>query len=72
MSAKRADTRMAHLLHMRDGMKKPTPKKLTMRAQTLRVLGPDTYGQVAAGFIMKDTIIIRTGGIAPAPIDGNG
>lgn len=63
---------MARSLHIRDAMKKPTPKKLTMRAQTVRLLGPEDYGQVAGGFIMKDTIIIRTGGLAPAPIDGNG
>jgi hypothetical protein len=51
-------------------MKKSTPHKLTLQGQTIRLLTPDVLGRVAGGahdpvangFIMKDTIIIRTGG----------
>lgn len=47
-------------------MKKSTPK-LALRPQTLRVLTADDRGRVAGGFIMQDTIIIRTGGIIQGP-----
>jgi hypothetical protein len=65
---------MALPLQIRAIMKKSTRSKLALRSQTLRVLGHDALSQVAggqigpaqvpapAGFIMKDTIIIRTGG----------
>lgn len=50
------------------GMKKST-HKLSLRAQTIRLLSSNALGRVAGGnpqpapdgFIMKDTIIIRTG-----------
>jgi hypothetical protein len=41
-------------------MKKTTRPKLSLRTQTVRQLSTDALGQVAGGFIMKDTIIIRT------------
>ena len=49
-------------------MKKTTSHKLSLRAQTVRLLSDDALGRVAGGnpapaelgFIMKDTIIIRT------------
>jgi hypothetical protein len=51
-------------------MKRVTPHKLALRPQILRVLADDQLDRVAGGgveriangFIMKDTIIIRTGG----------
>lgn len=51
-------------------MKKTTTTKLVVRSQTVRSLGQEALGRVAGGgvepvvngFIMKDTIIIRTGG----------
>ena len=43
-------------------MKKTTSPKLSLRTQTIRQLSTDALGQVAGGFIMKDTIIIRTSG----------
>ena len=69
---------MAPRLHRPATMKKSTTHKLVLRSQTLRLLTNDALGQVAGGslappangFIMKDTIIIRTSGIAPAPTDG--
>lgn len=48
-------------------MHKPTPDKLALRPQTLRLLTDEALGRVAGGFLMKDTIIIRTGAVAPAP-----
>jgi hypothetical protein len=59
-------------------MKKSTARKLALRTQTIRLLTDASLGHVAGGglepvvtgFIMKDTIIIRTGGIAPAPTEG--
>jgi hypothetical protein len=48
-------------------MHKSTPRKLALRPQTIRLLTDEALGRVAGGFIMKDTIIIRTGGLAPAP-----
>jgi len=49
-------------------MKKQTPRKLVLQTQTIRVLSANALPQVGggslhpvAGFIMKDTIIIRTG-----------
>ena len=50
-------------------MKKSTTNKLALRTQTLRLLTSDALGRVAGGFIMKDTIIIRTGGNVAAPTD---
>ena len=41
--------------------------QLALRPQTIRLLTDDALGRIAGGFIMKDTIIIRTGGVAPAP-----
>jgi hypothetical protein len=51
-------------------MKKVTPHKLALRPQTVRLLADDNLDRIAGGgaprvvdgFIMKDTIIIRTGG----------
>ena len=59
-------------------MKKSTTSKLTLRAQTLRLLTSEEHHQVGGGngepavpgFIMKDTIIIRTSGFAPVPTEG--
>lgn len=42
-------------------MKKKTDRKLILRTQTLRTLTEETLRGVVGGFIMKDTIIIRTG-----------
>jgi hypothetical protein len=51
-------------------MKKTTHPKLSLRTQTVRQLSTEALGQVAGGFIMKDTIIIRTsGGIIAPPAD---
>jgi len=55
-------------------MKKSTTKKLTLRAQTTRLLTNEALDGIAGGnleapangFIMKDSIIVRTGGVAPA------
>jgi hypothetical protein len=51
-------------------MKRSTPHKLALHAQTIRLLAHETLDRVAGGnhepvqngFIMRDTIIIRTGG----------
>ncbi len=51
-------------------MKRSTTHKLALRPQTLRLLASDQLDRVAGrgaervanGIIMKDTIIIRTGG----------
>jgi hypothetical protein len=48
-------------------MHKSTPSKLALRPQTLRLLTEEALGCVAGGFIMKDTVIVRTGAVAPAP-----
>jgi len=48
-------------------MHKPTPKKLALRPSTIRSLTEEALGRVAGGFIMKDTIIIRTSGVAAEP-----
>ena len=48
-------------------MHKSTPRKLALRPQTIRLLTDDALSHVAGGFIMKDTIIVRTSGLAPAP-----
>jgi len=53
-------------------MKKSTPKKLTLRAQTTRLLTNEALDRVvggnlepsANGFIMKDSVIVRTSGFA--------
>ena len=60
---------MALQLQLRNAMKKPTTPKLALRTQTLRLLAPETLDRVAGGFIMKDTIIIRTSGIVPGPTE---
>ena len=65
----------ARLRRLRDGapvaipsaMHKPTPKKLALRPSTIRSLTEEALGRVAGGFIMKDTIIIRTSGVAAEP-----
>ena len=41
-------------------MKKSSTKNLTLHTQTIRVLTNEALDRVAGGFIMKDTIIIRT------------
>jgi hypothetical protein len=51
-------------------MKKSTTHKLALRTQTLRTLGDADLASVAGGFIMKDTIIIRTGGIVAVATEG--
>lgn len=51
-------------------MKKSTIGKLALRTQTIRLLSEQALDRVAGGFIMKDTIIIRTGGIVAAPTEG--
>ena len=53
-------------------MKKSTSNKLTLRTQVIRQLTPDVLDRVAGGFIMKDTVIIRTSTrVAPVePIGG--
>jgi hypothetical protein len=51
-------------------MKRSTPQKLALRPQILRLLASDQLDPIAGGgaervgdrFIMKDTIIVRTGG----------
>lgn len=43
------------------------PRKLELRPQTIRLLTDEALSRVAGGFIMKDTIIIRTGGVVPEP-----
>jgi hypothetical protein len=48
-------------------MHKSPPRKLALRPLTIRTLTDEALGRVAGGFIMKDTIIIRTGAVAPAP-----
>ena len=61
---------MVSSLQLRPSMKKTTTPKLTLQSQTVRLLTPDALGRIvggerepiANGFIMKDTIIIRTGG----------
>jgi hypothetical protein len=50
-------------------MKKLSTPKLALRTQTLRVLAPEALDRVGGGFIMKDTIIIRTSGIVPGPTE---
>jgi hypothetical protein len=60
------------VIAQRIAMKKSTPSKLALRVQTIRLLTPETLDGVVGGvagpapivpgFIMKDTIIIRTGG----------
>jgi ribosomal protein L32 len=59
---------MASRLQIRIGMKKST-HKLSLRAQTIRLLNNNTLGLVAggnaqpaeAGFIMRDSVIVQTG-----------
>ena len=51
-------------------MKKSTTRKLPLRVQTVRLLAHETLDLVVGGnlepaphgFIMRDTVIIRTGG----------
>jgi len=58
-------------------MKRST-NKLALRAQTLRLLTSNALGAVAGGgnepaptgFIMKDTIIIRTSGVVGIQTEG--
>lgn len=50
-------------------MKKLTTHKLALRTQTVRLLAPEALDRVAGGFIMQDTIIIRTSGIVPGPTE---
>jgi len=40
-----------------------SPRKIRLKRETLRVLTVGEMTQIAGGFIMKDTIIIRTSGI---------
>jgi hypothetical protein len=57
-------------LALEAAMTKTTRQKLSLRTQTIRVLTSDDLGRVVGGvaqpapqgFIMKDTIIIRTSG----------
>jgi hypothetical protein len=57
--------RAAHRLHEWSGMKKST-SKLTLKTQTLRLLSDDAIRHVVGGtadpqgFIMKDSIIVKT------------
>jgi hypothetical protein len=51
---------MARRMHQWLAMKKSTNSKLTLRTQVIRQLTNDVLDRVAGGFIMKDTIIIRT------------
>jgi hypothetical protein len=51
-------------------MKKSTSRKLVLRSQAIRQLTTEALDRVAGGFIMKDTIIIRTGGIVAPPTQG--
>jgi hypothetical protein len=60
---------LAPRLHKHVAMKRSTTHKLALRPQTLRLLANDELDRVAGGaervvngIIMKDTIIIRTGG----------
>lgn len=39
-----------------------TPKKLALTIHTIRVLAPTDLARAVGGFIMRDTIIIRTSG----------
>jgi len=51
-------------------MKKSTASKLALRTQTIRQLSNEALDRVAGGFIMKDTIVIRTSGVvAPEPVE---
>ena len=51
-------------------MKKSTPHKLALRVQTVRLLGHEALDRIVGGnpqpavqgILMRDTIIIRTGG----------
>ena len=66
----RQDIALARRLHKRVAMKRSTRHKLALRPQTLRLLANDELDRVAGGaaervvngILMKDTIIIRTGG----------
>lgn len=61
---------MALGLQQAIAMKKSTSRKLALGAQTIRLLTSEKLDRIAGGnlqpiangFIMKDTIIIRTGG----------
>jgi hypothetical protein len=50
-------------------MKKSNTSKLTLRTQVIRQLTSDVLARVDGGFIMKDTIIIRTGTRVAAPTE---
>ena len=51
-------------------MKKSNASKLALRTQVIRQLTNDVLARVEGGFIMKDTIIIRTSGVVAAPTEG--
>jgi hypothetical protein len=53
---------MAPYMHYPVGMLKTTRPKLSLRTQTVRQLSTEALGQVGGGFIMKDTIIVKTSG----------
>lgn len=51
-------------------MRPPNPKdapKLRLRRETLRVLSSDDLTQVAGGFIMRDSVIVRTSRVVAPP-----
>ena len=50
-------------------MKKSNTSKLTLRTQVIRQLTSDVLARVEGGFIMKDTIIIRTSTRVVAPTE---
>jgi hypothetical protein len=61
---------MARPVQYRLAMKKSTSNKLTLRTQVIRQLTNDVLDRVAGGFIMKDTIIVKTSTrIAPVEDD---
>jgi len=69
MCVNHQDISLAPRLHKYVAMKRSTPQKLALRPQTVRLLASEELDRVAGGaerivngFIMKDTIIIRTGG----------
>jgi hypothetical protein len=46
---------------------KQAPRQLRLKRETLRVLSADDLAAVAGGFIMKDSVIVRTSGRVALP-----
>lgn len=70
MRAKLGENAMALRLQRHLIMKKTT-RKLALRTETIRSLTHEALTDVVGGFLMKDTIIIRTGNpVVAGPSDG--